>query len=323
MIVSVSRRTDIPACYSEWFFNRLDAGFVYVTNPMNAKQVSEVRLNPDSVECFVFWTKDARPMMKNIHKLDGYNYYFQYTITGYGNDVEQNIHNKSEIIENFKELSQLIGKERMILRYDPIFLTKKYTIDYHCEAFRRLMEKLGDYTDKCVISFIDLYAKTIKNMNREDIRTRKFTQDEMREIAAKLLEIAKEYGVVIETCAEGIDLEGIEHGHCIDGKIIGKMLGFEIDGKLDGQREFCGCLKCVDIGQYNTCKNLCAYCYANYDKEKVIECARAHDSHSPYISGSGHPEAKITLRKEPKLKPLIKSQEKSVHKPKAEQGSLF
>ena len=303
MIVSVSRRTDIPACYSEWFYNRLDEGFVYVTNPMNAKQVSEVKLNPEDVECFVFWTKDARPMMDKLYKLDKYNYYFQYTITGYGKEVEQNIHNKNGIIENFIELSKKIGKERMILRYDPIFLTRKYTIEYHCEAFRRLMEKVGKYTNKCVISFIDLYAKTVKNMGEQDIRTRNFTDDEMREIAAKLLEIAKEYGVVIESCAEKLQFEGINRGHCVDGELIGKLLGFEVDAQKDGQREYCGCIKCVDIGQYNTCKNLCTYCYANYSKETVMKCAAAHDPKSPYISGEGHPEAKITVREVTKLKP--------------------
>ena len=301
MIVSVSRRTDIPACYSEWFYNRLDEGFVYVTNPMNAKQVSKVKLNPEDVECFVFWTKDARPMMDKLYKLDKYNYYFQYTITGYEDDVEKNIHDKKGIIKNFKELSKLLGKERVILRYDPIFLSKKYTIEYHCEAFRKLLKEVGEYTEKCVISFIDMYKKTEKNMAGLEVLP--FPDDKKIEIAGKFLEIAKEYGVVIETCAEEINLTGIEHGHCIDGRLIGKLVGFEIKEVLDKQRKFCGCLKCVDIGQYNTCTHLCAYCYANFNEKKVMENAKAHDPKSPYISGEGHPEAKITVREVTKLKP--------------------
>ena len=149
-----------------------------------------------------------------------------------------------------------------------------------------------------------MYKKTEKNMKGLEVLP--FPDDKKREIAAKLLEIAKEYGVVIETCAEGIDLEGIEHGHCIDGRLIGKLLNFEIDEKLDKQREFCGCLKCVDIGQYNTCTHLCAYCYANYSEEKVRENVRAHDPDSPYIVGEGYPGVTPTVRKDIRLKPLVK-----------------
>ena len=142
MIVSVSRRTDIPAFYSNWFFNRLKEGFVYVVNPMNLKQISKVELTPKTVDCFVFWTKNATPMLERLDELKDYNYYFQYTITPYGKDVEKGILDKGQVIESFKKLSTIIGKDRVILRYDPILLSDKYTIDYHCKAFDRLCNKL-------------------------------------------------------------------------------------------------------------------------------------------------------------------------------------
>ena len=169
MIVSVSRRTDIPAFYSDWFFNRLKEGFVYVINPMNLKQISKVELTPDKVDCFIFWTKDATNMIDRLDELKDYNYYFQYTITSYGKDVENGILDKKKIIESFKKLSDNIGKEKVILRYDPILLSKKYSIDYHCKAFDKLCSQLKGYTDKCVISFIDLYKKTERNTKVLDL----------------------------------------------------------------------------------------------------------------------------------------------------------
>lgn len=321
MIVSVSRRTDIPAFYSEWFYKRIEAGFVHVINPMNTKQVSKIALDPEHVDCFVFWTKDARPMTKDIDKLDKFNYYFQYTITGYGPEVEKNIKNKNEIIENFKFLSRKIGKEKMILRYDPIFLTEKYTIDYHCGAFKKLCSKLKGYTTKCVISFIDLYKKTERNT--KELHIIKFDEDLIKEIAKKFVQIANEYEITIESCAEEIDLTkyGIEQGSCIDAKLVGSILGYEIDVKQDNQRKGCKCVKSVDIGQYNTCMHHCLYCYANFNYDEVKKSYKLHNPNSTVLSGEIHPEAKITDRKMDRLKPLIKKEIEVI--PNANQIKLF
>ena len=156
MILSVSRRTDIPNYYSEWFYNRIKEGFLYVRNPMNAHQVSEIKITPDVVDCIVFWTKNPLPMMKRLNETKDYNYYFQFTLTGYGNDVEVNLSNKkTEMIPVFQELSEKIGKQKVIWRYDPIFFSDRYTKEYHLKAFKSIAEALSGYTEKCVISFVD------------------------------------------------------------------------------------------------------------------------------------------------------------------------
>ena len=163
MILSASRRTDIPTFYSEWFFNRIKEGFLYVRNPMNAHQISRIDLSPEVVDCIVFWTKNPIPMLPRLPELDAYKYYFQFTLTGYGKDMETNLPDKKgQLIPAFQELAGKIGKKRVIWRYDPIVFTKKYTPDYHIRAFTQIAEALDGCTEKCVISFVDIYAKNRK-----------------------------------------------------------------------------------------------------------------------------------------------------------------
>ena len=161
MIISASRRTDIPTYYSEWFLNRIKDGFVYVRNPMNVHQISKISLSPDVVDGIVFWTKNPVPMLDKLYNLQDYAYYFQFTVNSYGKDIEANIPSKNDIIvPAFRELSRIIGAEKVIWRYDPIMLTSKYTIDYHVNYFNELAKRLSGYTHKCVISFVDFYRNT-------------------------------------------------------------------------------------------------------------------------------------------------------------------
>lgn len=297
MIVSVSRRTDIPAFYSEWFFNRLKEGYVYVQNPFNAKQISKVDLNPKVVDCFVFWTKNAEPMLSRLDEMKDYNYYFQFTITGYGNDVERGIIDKKVIIESFKDLCKKIGKERVILRYDPILLSKKYTIERHTILFERLCSQLSGYTQKCVISFVDLYKKTERNTKMLNMKP--ITIDDIRRIAEEFSKIASIYDIKLETCSESVDLSefGIKKGKCIDDELIEKILGCKLKIEKDKtQRDVCGCVASVDIGQYNTCRHHCAYCYANFNYKTVENNIILHDVNSPMLIGAPSKDAKITPR---------------------------
>lgn len=297
MIISASRRTDIPAFYSEWFFNRLKEGFVYVVNPMNLKQVSKIELTPETVDCFVFWTKNAKPMLNRLDELKDYNYYFQYTITGYQSDVEKGVLNKKEVINTFKELSEKIGKEKVILRYDPIFFSEKYSIEYHCEAFERLCSQLNGYTERCVISFIDLYKKTERNTKILDIIP--MTMECIKEVSKRFALIASKHNISIETCSEAYDLSqyGIKKGKCIDDDIISNIIGYELNVKKDDtQRDVCGCVKSIDIGQYNTCKHHCLYCYANFNYNQVQSNSKMHDKNYPLLVGKVREDAKITVR---------------------------
>lgn len=304
MILSVSRRTDIPNYYSEWFFNRLKEGFLYVRNPMNFHQISEIKISPDVVDCIVFWTKNPLPMMERLDELEAYNYYFQFTLTGYGNDVERNLPNKKTlVIPVFQELSNRIGKEKVVWRYDPIFFSNRYNAKYHLKAFRSIAEALSGYTEKCVISFLDIYPKNKKNM--DDLLSYDLSDSELREFAKELSNIAKENHIKIGSCAEKIDLDeyGIIHNSCIDKELIEKIIGCKLKINKDkNQRIECGCVESVEVGTYNTCKNGCVYCYANYSAKSVESNFQKYDPLSPLLCGHIEKDDKISTRKVVSLK---------------------
>lgn len=298
MILSVSRRTDIPAFYTDWFFNRLKDGYVLVRNPMNYNQISRVSLDPKLIDCMVFWTKDPTNMIKRLDELKEYKYYFQITITPYNEEMERNIRDKDSIINSFKILSEKIGKDKVIWRYDPIVINEDINIEYHIENFNRLASKLSNYTNLCIISFMDLYRKTERNM--KTIKPVNLTNEIMLEIGEQLSNIAKQYNLSISTCSEIIDLSsiGIQHAKCIDDRLISKILGQNLNINKDkNQRDICGCVSSIDIGAYNTCKHGCLYCYANYSDNAVINNLKKHDKNSPFIIGNVEEGDIITERK--------------------------
>ncbi len=299
MILSVSRRTDIPAFYAEWFFQRIREGFLYVRNPMNPRQVSRIGLSPEVVDCIIFWSKNPAPMLERLDELREYPFYFQFTLTGYGRDIEPGLPDKrKEVIGTFQKLSEKVGKERVVWRYDPILVNGRYTIEYHLKAFEEIAGCLKGYTEKVVISFVDFYVKTLRNT--KDLYIKSLSREEMREIAEGMAQIAKSCGLVIETCAEQINLQdvGIRHGSCIDKKRIEKIAGCSLSVEKDkNQREACGCCESIDVGAYNTCRNGCRYCYANYHEEQVRKCIACYDVDSPLLCGRIEPEERVTDRK--------------------------
>lgn len=287
MIISASRRTDIPTYYSDWFFNRIKDGFVYVRNPMNIHQVSQVSLLPDVVDGIVFWTKNPIPMMERLDELNEYTYYFQFTLNSYGKDVEPNIPSKNEIIiPTFQKLSRMIGKEKVIWRYDPIFFSEKYTVQYHLKYFRQLTEMLADYTEKCTVSFLDLYKNTQRNINPIGAVVPSLIQQ--KELLQQFSEIAQENGIYIDTCSEDAELSryGIKCAHCIDKQRFERLGNYTLEVEKDkNQRLECGCVESIDIGVYNTCKNGCLYCYANFSQKSVLSNFEQHNPKSPLLSG--------------------------------------
>lgn len=298
MILSVSRRTDIPNYYSEWFYNRIKEGYLYVRNPMNAHQISKIILSPEVVDCIVFWTKNPEPMFSRLDELDAYKYYFQFTLTGFGNDIECNVpHKKEHMIPVFQKLAGKIGKEKVIWRYDPIIFTDKYTPEYHLRAFQQIAGELKGFTSKCVISFVDIYTKNKKNMNA--MNSYSLPEEELAAFAAQIASMAKDNDIRVASCAEAIDLSacGIEHNCCIDRELIEQIIGYKIRADKDkNQRKECGCVESVEIGTYNTCKNGCAYCYANYCRESVLQNSRLYDVNSPLLCGNISEDDKITER---------------------------
>lgn len=287
MIISASRRTDIPAFFFEWFANRLKAGFAYVRNPMNFHQVSKIRLSQDVVDGIVLWTKNPIPAMERLGELGGYNYYFQFTLTPYGRNVEPGLPPKGEeLVPAFQRLSRAVGRERVVWRYDPIFLNSRYTAEYHCEQFEELSSRLCDYTEKCTVSFIDMYKNAERNMRPLGIRPMSYAQ--IDELMQRFSEIAKSRGIGLDTCSEAVSLEryGIAHASCIDRERLERIGGCRLSlGKDPGQRKECGCASSIDIGAYNTCRNGCLYCYATFSHDAARAGAKRHDPRSPLLVG--------------------------------------
>lgn len=304
MILSVSRRTDIPNYYSGWFYNRIREGFLYVRNPMNTHQVSRIDLSPELVDCIVFWTKNPLPMMDRLGELREYPYYFQFTLTGYGKDIEPGLPDKRTVlIEAFRELSRRVGKEKVIWRYDPILFTERYTEAYHVRAFGEIGGALRGYTDRVVISFVDLYAKTKKNM--QGIGMADQEKEMLVKFASELSQIAGQNGMRIASCAETIDLAscGIEHNSCIDKQLVERIIGCKINVSKDkNQRKECGCIESVEVGTYHTCQNGCKYCYANDSVGRVRENCALYDPDSPILCSRITDQDIITERKVRSLK---------------------
>ncbi|MEZ3486426.1 MAG: DUF1848 domain-containing protein [Lachnospiraceae bacterium] len=281
MIISASRRTDIPALYPEWFVNRLRAGEVLVPNPYNRKKVKRIFLSPETVDCIVFWTKNPAPLLPYLREITdmGYEYYFQVTITDYEEDIEPDIPCTADVMATFLMISERLGKERMDWRFDPILLTKKYSVSYHLEQFEMMCRWLGGAASRCIISFVDAY----KNCPYPELG-----EEDILKLAGGLGKIAMEYQMPLYTCAEKVNLErfGIGHSACIDKAKIGSLIGYKLDLRRDtGQRKECHCVESVDIGTYHTCIHGCRYCYAMGSLENARSKYQQHDPESPLLVG--------------------------------------
>ena len=308
MIISASRRTDIPAFFGEWFLNRLIAQEVLVRNPMNSNQVTKINLSPDSVDAIVFWTKDPTNFLPYLDKIKdmGYNFYFQFTLTTYDNLIELNVKPKTDIINIFIKLSKIIGKDKLIWRYDPILINKKYSVEYHQKWFEYLCDKIARYTRKCVISFVDEYIFLKKKFTTNDIK--EVDEESMRSIAEKLSKIAQKYSLSLSTCSEKIDLSylGITHNKCIDDVIVNEITDNNLLYKKDPiQREECGCMISRDIGAYSTCGHNCLYCYASRKGNSSL--FKLYDPESPLLCDSLNGTEKIITYKENKQNKILEN----------------
>ncbi len=311
MIVSASRRTDIPAFYSEWFMNRIREQQACVVNPRNENQISRISLTPSDVDCIVFWTKNATPLENYLDELSAnYMYYFQYTLTAYDKDIEPHVPNKEKvIIPNMIRLSEKLGSKRIIWRYDPIMLTSKYTKQKHCEIFEKYASLLSGKIEKVIISFVDFTRQFNRNMKDIDVITdSKYLDKEYTSLMFDFIAIAQKYDFELETCAEisnFTDNQFVKHTCCIDPKLIAEIIP-DFNDKLPkkdvGQklRKACGCCESNDVGAANSCLHGCKYCYATLSHEEaILNYKNLHQPSSNLLKGNleMHPNAKITDRK--------------------------
>lgn len=271
MIISASRRTDIPAFYSEWFMNRIRAGYCTVVNPMNSKQVSYVSLKPEDIDVIVFWTKNAEPLLPYLQELDskGYRYYFQYTLNGYSHKIEPYVPKPNKAQETFIKLADQIGPQRVIWRYDPVILSSITDLDYHKKQIDSIARKLEGSTKRLIISIVDEYRKAGYNFNRLEkqglVIQRLTTEKDVEELIRFILELVPQRQMEAFSCAEILDLRpfGLLPGKCVDDSYINSVFGITVTSEKDkSQRLECGCVRSKDIGAYDTCLHGCAYCYA-------------------------------------------------------------
>ena len=284
MILNTGLRTDIPGFFSEWFYNRIDDGFVYVRNPYAKNQIYSYRLDPELIDCIIFCTKNPKPMFENLEKIDKFNQYWHITITPYEKEIEPNVPPMNDVLESFKYLSKKLGKENVTLRYDPIFINEKYTLEKHIESFEYIINSLSDYTTEAIISFIDLYEKTKRNFPK----AREVTKDERLKIGKEFARIGNENNIRIKTCVEGTELDkfGIDSSGCMTKEVIERAINKNLNiPKQKARNGECYCLLNNDIGEYNTCGHGCLYCYANSNKRLVKRNLKLHDPKSPILIG--------------------------------------
>ena len=298
MIINTGSRTDVPAFYSRWLLNRIREGFVLVRNPYNPQQVTKYLLDPELVDLIAFCTKNPAPILPHMHELDRFRQFWFVTITAYGRDIEPNVPPAGDVIESFRKLSDHVGVNAVGWRYDPIFIDDKHTLQWHVKAFERMAAELSGYTKQVVISFIDLYEKTKRNF--PDVR--QVSSEERFVIGEAFARIAENNGMAIRGCAEGTDLDkfGVDSGGCMTKRILEDAIGERllVPKSEPRARQECECLLGRDIGAYNTCMHDCIYCYANYDKRRVRQNVRFHDSDSPFLIGNSMPGDKIHLARQ-------------------------
>lgn len=286
MIISASRRTDIPAFYMDWLLRRLDEGFLLTRNPMNHRQVSRIELTPEVVDGIVFWSKNPQPMLDVMTKLEPYPYYIQFTLNGYERDVEPGLPDMTRRIDTFRRIADRLGAVRVRWRYDPILVNARYTPQAHMERFEWIARQLRGYTQSVTVSFMDYYAKIKGNIQKLGILP--IGHGQIRGIAEELAKIAVSYDMRVESCAETTDLRdlGIQPARCIDDRLFTQITGIPLRvGKDRNQRQACGCVASVDIGAYHCCAHGCLYCYANYSLQAVAANIARHRVDAPLLIG--------------------------------------
>ena len=293
MIISASRRTDIPAFYTEWFMNRVRAGYCLVPNPFNPNQVSNISLEPENVDLFVFWTRNPKPLIPHLNELNtlDYSYYFLYTLMNNPRILDPKSPSPEISLDTFRKLSDHIGPKKVIWRYDPIVLSNVTDIEFHKKQFEFIADKLRGHTFRCIISFVDIYRKTegrLKKLSDKGFVLQKCDDYNLSDLLSHMVGIADNNGIEIRSCTSKIDLNGfgIPPGKCIDDILISKIFGKRPNLKKDpSQRKNCGCVSSKDIGMYDSCIYGCLYCYAttSFDRAKIN--FKSHDPDSPSLLG--------------------------------------
>ncbi|WP_333804923.1 DUF1848 domain-containing protein [Sulfurospirillum sp.] len=284
MIINTGTKTDIPAFFSQWFYRRIEEGFVYVRNTYNPSLVKKYLLHPHSVDCLTFCTKNPAPMLPKLHQLEPFGQFWFVSITPYGKEIEPYVPSVHDVIASFQSLSKSLGSHKVIWRYDPIFINDVYTVEHHIKRFDAIASSLAGYTHTCVISFIDLYAKHISS----GLAISMVHKNERIQLAQAFFKIAQKYDMSLKTCVEGkeLTLYGVDCSGCMTQSVIEKAIGQAMSiPKKSTSRKGCSCVLENDIGMYNSCLHGCVYCYANTSLNAVRNNVKLHNPASPLLLG--------------------------------------
>ncbi|MFZ5427339.1 MAG: DUF1848 domain-containing protein [Thermodesulfobacteriota bacterium] len=294
MIVSASRRADIPAHYADWFMNRVRAGWCAVPSPFNARQVSRVSLEPAAVDAIVFWTRDPSPLLGRLPELRniGFEFVFQFTLLEYPPALHPGMPPLPSRLDAFRKLSDLIGPERVLWRYDPVVLTASIGTDFHRRWFERLSRELAGHTRRVTVSLVEPYRKTLSRMKRAGADLLAPDEASLEGLFTFMSQAARDWGMTPVSCADeaGLDGFGFVPGACVDAELLSSVTGRLLPPEKDpNQRPACRCAKSRDIGMYDACPAGCAYCYATRDFASARLAHAAHDPGSPSLTGRHEP----------------------------------
>lgn len=298
MILFASGRCDLVAFFTPWLLNRFTEGYIDVRNPFDEHMISRILLDTESVDMILFCTKDPRPILPYLDRIS-FPFLFHVTFTPYFNDLEPFVYDKKVILSSIISLSSIIGPERVIVRYDPILFSAKYTMDYHIQAFTKLCSSLSGHVKRIIFSFVDLYKNTQRH--RDDLSLTFPTVNELYSFVSQLSLIASKYDIALQTCAEPYDFTsfGVEIGNCVDRVFLESLFSIDLSHISNaGVRKECSCIETVDIGDYNCCHHLCKYCYANYEESKILSRMHQHDPASSLLIGHICESDRIVIRKE-------------------------
>ena len=291
-IISVSRRTDVPAFYGDWFMRRLEGGFVGVVNPFGGRKYI-VSLMREDVVCFVFWSKNFNPFLENLKVIDemGYKFYFNYTITTLPGVFESNVERQAAL-EGLKQLSKTYSPRHINWRFDPIIISSVCDRDFYIRTFEEVASEFEGLVERCYFSFVTEYGKVKHNFQELEktagVKITNCSENFKIDLANELSEIAKRHGMwMFSCCGDYLVNGGIQKGHCIDGSVIESLFFPEgLAYKEKPTRAECGCTESSDIGTYDTCPHGCVYCYANVNKHRAVKSFGKHDKDSAFLGFS-------------------------------------
>ncbi|MBV6490884.1 MAG: DUF1848 family protein [Fimbriimonadaceae bacterium] len=288
MVISASRKTDIPAFYGDWLLNRLEEGYCVMRNSYS-RRPKRVSLAREDVDAFVFWTKNPKPFLPALSEIARrrFPFYLHVTVTGYGQPMERSVASWESVVDCCRRLVSDFGPRTVAWRYDPIVITEAMTPAWHAENFARLADVFAGISDEVATSFVEPYRKVRSNLDRlsakTGVRWRDPALDEKRDLVRRLSGLGAERGMLLRVCSQPEVAGGLPEGRCIDPVRLRDVGASSFSSRSAPTRTGCNCIQSIDIGEYDTCPQGCAYCYANRDRETAVRNLKEHSDTSESI----------------------------------------